>query len=149
MEIVSNIALISINETLIIQLISFLIFLFLINKIMIRPLNGTMAERAIFIENAKEEITDAGKRINKISEQIREKEQTVRKEALEIATEAENAGGQKASEIFENVVREISKLRKQTEQEVDIQVTEARKYIRTESETLAATIMERILDRRL
>ncbi|MDM8514859.1 hypothetical protein QUF76_01575 [Desulfobacterales bacterium HSG16] len=149
MEIVSNIALISINETLIIQLISFLIFLFLINKIMIRPLNGTMAERAIFIETVKEEITDAGKRINKISEQIREKEQAVRKEAFEIAAEAEDTGGQKASEIFENVVREISKLRKQTEQEVDIQVTEARKYIQTESETLAATIMERILDRRL
>ena len=149
MEIVSNVALISINETMIIQLISFLIFLFLINKIMIRPLNGTMAERAIFIETVKEEITDAGKRINKISGQIRKKEKAVRKEALEMAMVSETTGGQKASEIFENVVKEITQLRKQTEQEVDIQVTEARKYIRTESETLAATIMERILDRRL
>ena len=34
MQIVSNVALISINETLVVQLISFLIFLFVINRIM-------------------------------------------------------------------------------------------------------------------
>ena len=45
MHIVSNIALISINETLIIQLVSFLIFLFLINRIMFRPLSHVMVER--------------------------------------------------------------------------------------------------------
>ena len=38
MQIISNIALISINETLVVQLISFLIFLFIINRIMFRPL---------------------------------------------------------------------------------------------------------------
>ncbi len=149
MEIASNIALISINETLIIQLISFLIFLFLINKIMIRPLNGTMAERAIFIETLIEEIADAGKRISKISVQIRQREQAARKEALGMATDAETLGGQQASEIFEEVVKEITQLRKQTEKEVDIRVAEARKHVRTESESLAETIMERILDRRL
>ena len=34
MEIVSNIALISINETLVVQLVSFLLFVFIINRVM-------------------------------------------------------------------------------------------------------------------
>ena len=45
MQIISNIALISINETLIVQLISFLIFLFVINRIMFRPLRKTVGPR--------------------------------------------------------------------------------------------------------
>ena len=39
MEIVSKIALITINETLVIQLVSFLIFLFVINRMMFRPVS--------------------------------------------------------------------------------------------------------------
>ena len=45
MQIITNIALISINETLIVQLLSFLIFLFIINRVMIRPLRGVMSDR--------------------------------------------------------------------------------------------------------
>jgi len=45
MQIVSNVALISINETMVVQLISFLIFLFVINRVMFRPLRESMHER--------------------------------------------------------------------------------------------------------
>ena len=40
MQIVSVEALLSINETLIFQLLSFLIFLFIIKRMMFRPLRG-------------------------------------------------------------------------------------------------------------
>ena len=51
MEVVSTIGLITINETVIIELISFLIFLFLINRIMFRPLQDIMGEREAHIED--------------------------------------------------------------------------------------------------
>ena len=53
MQIVSNVALISINETFLVQLISFLIFLFIINRVMIRPLRGVMREREEYVEKLK------------------------------------------------------------------------------------------------
>ena len=45
MQIISNVALISINETVVVQLLSFLLFLYIMNRIMFRPLRNVMAQR--------------------------------------------------------------------------------------------------------
>ncbi|OQY06422.1 MAG: hypothetical protein B6I22_05580 [Desulfobacteraceae bacterium 4572_123] len=68
MQIISNIALISINETLFIQLISFLIFLFIINRIMFRPLRRIIIERENHIEKINLDIIDAEKFMEKVIE---------------------------------------------------------------------------------
>ena len=56
MEIVSNIALISINETLIVQMVSFLIFMFVMNMVMFRPLNRVMKKRSEYMESLKQDM---------------------------------------------------------------------------------------------
>ena len=70
MHIISNIALITINETLFIQLISFLIFLFLINRIMFKPLQKTIQQReehingiASGIESSKNQLLEMEKNL--------------------------------------------------------------------------------------
>lgn len=73
MQIISNIALISINETLVVQLISFLIFLFIINRIMFRPLRQVMIERENHMEKINLDIVDAGKSLDRITDQIIQK----------------------------------------------------------------------------
>ena len=78
MEIISNIALISINETLFVQVIGFLIFLYLINRIMFRPLRNVMADRELYIERIKLDIDQAQKKIETMTSQIREQESEVR-----------------------------------------------------------------------
>ena len=62
MQIISNIALISINETVIIQVISFLIFLYIINRIMFRPLRNVMADRENHIKMLQQDIVAAEKK---------------------------------------------------------------------------------------
>ena len=59
MQIISNIALISINETVIVQIISFLIFLYIINRIMFKPLRGVMADRENHIKSIQQDIVSA------------------------------------------------------------------------------------------
>ncbi len=149
MEIIENIALISINETLFVQLISFLIFLFIMNRLMFRPLRDTMIERDIYISGIKNDIVEAEKELDKINNQLKSQEALIRKEANELRKELENMGSQRASEIFVSVREEITDLKLETEKEVETMITEARKYIKEESESLAADIMEKILDRRL
>ncbi len=149
MEIIENIALISINETMFVQLISFLIFLFIMNRLMFRPLRDTMIERDIYISGIKNDIVEAEKELDKINNQLKSQEALIRKEANELRKELENMGSQRASEIFVSVREEITDLKLETEKEVETMITEARKYIKEESESLAADIMEKILDRRL
>jgi len=149
MQIISNIALITINETMVVQLVSFLIFVFLLNRVMVRPLISTMDERKTFISNLRQEAYDTEEKMNKLTAQMRSQEENARSEALAMMREAEEAGKQQASEIFEEAHLEIADLKNKTQKQIDEQIAEARKHIARESEVLAVSIMEKVLERRL
>jgi F-type H+-transporting ATPase subunit b len=148
-QIVSNIALISINATLVVQLISFLIFLFLINWILIQPLRRTMAERTGYLEKMKLDILEAEEEMSRQLKQLAAREKRVRKEALLATKEIENEGQRLASEIIKDVRKEMENLRSKTQQTVSEQLAAARQRLEQESESLALSIMEKLLNRRL
>ncbi len=149
MEIISNIALISINETLIIQLISFLIFLFILNRVMFRPLQRIMAERSEHVEQVKQEIVKSESDLQRLIDQMTEQESSVRHEAFEINRRLETTAKQEASQIFEQVRQEIDQMRIDAQKSVQSQISTAQKRLQKESGTLAVAIMEAILGRRL
>ena len=149
MQIVSNIALLSINETLIVQMISFLIFLFVINRIMIRPLRDSMSDRVTHVEDIKQDIVNAEGKFKEVLEQIKQRDSALRQEAFAITDKLEEAGNQEAYELISATREEIASLKEQAVRDVDIQIQEAKKFIQKESETLSVTIMEKVLDRRL
>jgi len=147
MEIVENLALISLNETLIAQLISFLIFLFLINRIMIRPLRETMGKRENYIENIESEILQSSEKLEDLNQQLWEHERKVVREANSEKEDLKNQGNQQAQEILGETKNEIGQIREENAELLNQEISEARKYIEAESEKLAGTIMETILER--
>ena len=149
MQIISNIALISINETLIVQVISFLIFLFIINRVMFRPLRSIVAERQSHIEHLRQDIVAAGKKFESLINQMEEQEAGVKMEAFMQKKKLEEAGNRQADEIFVSTRKAITAEKNKALMEVDAQVLEAKKYIKRESETLARSIIEKVLDRRV
>jgi F-type H+-transporting ATPase subunit b len=149
MEIISNIALITINATLFHQLVAFLIFLFIINRIMFRPLRSVMAERDDVIEKIKLDTTNAGNTIERLNDELRERESKVRREALKVQHELEEKGKQESAEILKSTLQEIELLKDKNEAHVKAQIMEARKNLQKESDALTLNIMEKLLDRRL
>ena len=149
MEIISNIALITINATLFHQLVAFLIFLFIINRIMFRPLRSVMAERDDMIEKIKLDTTNAGETIERLNNELKERESKVRKEALKIQIELEEKGKQESDEILKSTLQEIELLKDKNEATVNAQIMKAKKDLQKESEALALNIMEKLLGRRL
>ena len=149
MQIVSSIALISINETLVIQVISFLILLFVMNRIMFRPLQSTIEERKRYVAEVSQEINDAIGDVERFTTEMEDRRLGIRSEAFKVTGELENIGNREAVEIVDAAVKEISILREKTRKEIDAQISEARKHIREESETIAQHIMEKVLERRL
>ena len=148
MEIISNIALISINETLIVQVIGFLIFLFVINRIMFRPLRNVMSDRDIHIERIKRDIVQAQKDIETFTSQIRDQETTIKNEAFEIKDKLEEKGSQEAKDIFASIKKEIAANSIKIQQEIDDRISKERQSLQKEAEVLSQDIMAKILDRR-
>jgi F-type H+-transporting ATPase subunit b len=149
MEIISNIALITINATLFHQLVAFLIFLFIINRIMFRPLRSVMAERDGVIEKIKLDTMNVGNTIDRLNHELKEKESKIRKEALKVQLELEEKGKQESAEILKSTLQEIELIKDKNEAHVKAQIMEARKDLQKESDALALNIMEKLLDRRL
>ncbi|MBW1608607.1 MAG: hypothetical protein JRF45_06340 [Deltaproteobacteria bacterium] len=149
MHIISNIALISINETLLVQLLSFLIFLFIINRIMFRPLQNVRSERANYMDKIKIDAQNAAKELETLTDRLKAQESSVRAQAHGLKQEIEESGSVEAAEIMASAREQIETLKETAEAEVDAQISEARKYIQKESETLAVNIMENLLERRL
>ena len=149
MQIISNIALISINETLVVQLISFLIFLFIINRVMIRPLRATMAERDNYIQTVREDILDSKKELEKIIDESHQEEKEIRQAALQVAAEMESLGNHEAQDITGVAREEIAAVKKQTQDEIERLLSEAMMSVQKEAETLSVSIMEKILDRKV
>jgi F-type H+-transporting ATPase subunit b len=149
MEIISNIALITINATLFHQLVAFLIFLFIINRIMFRPLRSVMAERDDIIEKIKLDTTNAGKTIERLNDELRERESKIRREAQKVQHELEEKGKLESAEILKSTLQEIELLKDKNEAHVKAQIMEARKNLQKESNALTLNIMEKLLDRRL
>lgn len=149
MQIISKIALITINETMFVQVISFLIFLFILNRLMFRPLNQVMGEREIHIEKINQEIVDTRQAVDELTTRLQQKESDARQEALKISRQLEEEGAREANEVVSGVKQEIGLLRDKNQQAVDAQIAQARTHVQHEAQGLARTIMERVLDRRL
>lgn len=149
MEIISNTALISINETLLVQVISFLIFLFVMNRLMFRPLRKTMGDRSKHVADLEQEIDDAERDITRYSAEIEKKRAIGRAEANSVTEDLEEKGNQEAREIIDAAVMEISALKESTKKAINAQISEARKVLQKETEALSVEIIEKVLDRRL
>ena len=148
MQIISNIALLSINETLIVQLLSFLIFLFIINRIMFRPLRSTMDQREDYLKKINNEIEGANDELETIARRIEAHESAVKLEAFELKDKLEKSGNQEATDIIASAREEIAGLKQIATRQAEDQIIEAREHLKRESEALAMNIMEKILDRR-
>ncbi|MBC8391070.1 MAG: ATP synthase F0 subunit B [Deltaproteobacteria bacterium] len=147
MQIVSAEALLSINETLIVQLISFLIFLFIINRVMFRPLRGLMKEREQHVDKIKSDISEAEIEYERLLDQIKKRESAVRREALLMQDKLEKSGGDEAMAIMESTRKEISDLKKKVAKELQSQISEAKQQVKEETEGIAVAIMGKVLDR--
>ncbi len=149
MEVVSTIGLITINETVIIELISFLIFLFLINRIMFRPLQNVMGEREAHIEEITSGIEKSKNQLSQMNEQVRAQELTAIKEANQHKKNLEEDGTIQANSVLDESRKEIQAIKLESQQYINSQITKARAEIKNESQKLALLIMEKVLDRRL
>ncbi len=149
MEIIANTELVSINATALTQLISFLIFLFLITRIMIRPLLETITARREHLQNLQKEIAASSEELSRATTRVRKEQSALRAEAFAESEQIENSGKQEARAILRQARAEIAAMKDQTLAEARTRIEAAKGELVREVEPFAAAIMEKILERRI
>jgi len=148
MEIIKTTALITINETLWVQLILFLIFLFLINRIMFRPVRRNMADREAHFLSLRQDIHLLEEEMDALVDQAEAEEHRLRSMARRTSEELREEGLAEARRLMENVREEMKSVQKEAEAQVNAALANARQRVKGEAEKLAVSIIQQLLARR-
>jgi len=141
MKIIETIALISINETLVVQLLSFLIFAYILHHIMVRPLTRVMEERTYFLERLEDDIDAAEETYEDLRHRIHSEEVAAREAAYKIRDDIEAAGEASAYKVIEDAKAQIRQMQHQARQEAEAQLAAARERIEAEAVDIAERMM--------
>lgn len=148
MEIVENIALISINATLLVQLLSFLLFMWLFNRLMIRPLRRVVHEREQYVSQVRQQIIAADEAFQEVAAQVTRQESDVRQAALSIRGAVEAEARNSAKVVIEQTKKDIDRLREESQQKVNEKIAATRQQMMLEAESVADQMAGALLNRR-
>jgi len=140
---------ISINATLVVQLIHFLLLLFIMNRLMLQPLLKLIRERDAFTARTKSEIKDLEVRIGQLKEEFISKEEGARKDAAHERSEITNEGMSEAEGYLNQSREEVSVIRQDAERDVQAEVNKTQPLLDAEASGLVEGIMEKIVGRRV
>lgn len=145
MEIIKTTALITINETLWVQLIFFLIFLFLINRVMFRPVRRNMADREVHFLTLRQDIHLLKEEIDALSDQAKAEEEQLRTTAQRAGEALREEGQKEAKRLMQKALEDIRAIQQEAEEQLEASLASARRQVEHESQELAVSIIQQFL----
>ena len=139
---------INVNATLIIQIINFLILLFILNRILLRPIMEIVEKRSAKIEDDKERLNNLEEETRALMEKCISVEKESRKKAMEQSALLKKEAGDQAEEIFNKVKDEISGIREETDKEIQGKIEEASRSLKKMASDIAEELTEKVIGRR-
>ena len=140
---------ISINATLALQVIHFLILTFILNRLLFRPILKIVNERNQHIEEIKDEITDLEHEIVRLKDEYHSKDIAARQEAGNDRIQLKNMGLAKADEFINDSRQEVSTIKADADQEAKGEIEKAQPLLHGEAKKLVGEIMEKLIGRRI
>ena len=138
---------VSIDYTVILQIINFLLLIFILNLLLYKPILGIIEKRQKQVDDSQEEI----KRLNDDAEkkmlEYEEKSRQAKLAAMDLKTQAMAEGTEKAKGIIDAVRGEIPKIIEGFNEKLGKEVEEARKILTGQSQKISKEIAEKVLGR--
>ena len=138
---------INLDITLVVQMINFLVLLFILNKILFRPIRNIIKERNQIVEDFNSDITSLTGQAQESGDQFEEKIQEARKKGMDrvqsMKAEGEEAEAQLIASTSEEVHSKVEEAR--TQVKADIQA--ARDKLKEQVQAFSVAMTEKILER--
>jgi F-type H+-transporting ATPase subunit b len=138
---------ISINATLIVQLVSFLVLLLILNRLLIRPVKRMMDERQAHALSQREQADDLQDQALQGEHDYRHRRGEALHNANEDLERIRTAVEREAISLLDQTRVEAEALTRRLGREVEAQVGQAREELKAEIEVLARQMAERVLAR--
>ncbi|MEJ2724455.1 MAG: hypothetical protein P8175_07380 [Deltaproteobacteria bacterium] len=140
---------ISINATLLLQVVHLLILVLILNRLMFKPILKLVDERTGYIEKSKTEIKDLGSEAERLKREYLSRENAARKKASSESLELKKAGVAQLEALIDESQKEVASIRKESETKIETEIERARPTLPGEAMVLAEEIVERLIGRRV
>jgi len=140
---------ISINATLLAQVIHFLILMFILNRLMFQPLLKLMRDRKEYTDETSKKIISIENDAERLRQEFISKEDNARKSATEERAEYRGEGIVESNELIEESRKEVEAIKAKADNEIEAEVAKTQPLLNEEAAVLAGEITERVIGRRL
>lgn len=138
---------IEINVTLFILMVSFLVFLFLMNLILYRPIRAMLARRSAFIAEQQGMVDSVDAAAVAASQEISTKIQQARKEGRQKIQELKAAAYVEEKDLLQKAVGQAAKQIQDMRAEIAKDVAKAREELRAQVQSFSVELAKKILGR--
>lgn len=137
--------LITINATLPLQILHFIILMLILNRLLFRPMLKIIDERHMFINKKREELERIKQDAEKLREQfLKIEEETKRKAAYERA-ELKQLGLEEAEKVLKESKDQVSAIKEEAERRIQKEMEKAKPVLFDQAKSVAEEIIKKII----
>ncbi len=140
---------ISINATLVLQVIHIIILILILNRLMYRPLLKLARDREEYFGTTKNEIRELEQQAERLKLKFTDIRRKARKTASQEATQIRGKGMTQAQGHLEETKKGVSSIREEAEKEAQEELEKTKPFLGDEAAGLADAISERLIGRRI
>lgn len=140
---------ISIDKTLFLQMLNFIILMIALNYLLYRPLLGIIEKRKKILESSTEEVERLKRTIEDKQREYEEKLRLAKQEALEVKARLLKEANDEAKAMIDEKRNKIPALMAEVQERVSKEMEAARKILHGQAKDLSREIAEKVLGRSL
>ncbi|MCX5854525.1 MAG: ATP synthase F0 subunit B [Deltaproteobacteria bacterium] len=138
---------VSLDSTILIQMINFLLLIFILNLLLYKPILGIMDKRKKQFQDTEDEIRGINLTIEERMAAYEEKVRLAKMDALNKKNDILKEGSDQAKSIIDAARGEIPGMMEQFNEEINKEVIEARRILADQSRKMSLDIAEKLLGR--
>ena len=139
---------ISINATLFLQILHFLILVFILDRLMFRPIMRVVKDRDKHIQNENEQLNNLKGETEELIARCLSLERNAKREASAESSNIKKEAIGVTERIFSDTREEVAAIRDEADREIESKLKEARKSLQDEAFILAEDLMQKLIGRR-
>lgn len=140
---------ININATLVVQVILFLITLFFLNRLLIRPIMKVIQNRTRFFQETEDKILSLEKETEELKRRFSQLQIDARKDAALESGRLKKAGNTQAGEYMDQSKDEAASIRAEGEAKAEAEKEKERPLLKDQAAVLSGDIVEKLIERRI
>lgn len=140
---------IELDWTLFVQIINFLLLVFLLNLVLFRPIRRILRERQARLASLEADIGQLADSQSGLLRQVEEQLTAARREGLGLRERLRQEGAQAESSLLEQVKKEVDEEWARMEAKIKEDVAKARQALRAQIQDFATALATKILGRTL